>query len=105
VVRLAAPGFDASRSGEVKLTARCPATERSCRVSVRIARGDRLLAHGTITIAGGRSRHFTVRLSAAALRRLGRAGRLKAIAVLTGRDAGGNAKTRHIHLTLLAPGR
>lgn len=94
-----------AKTGVVKLTVACPRTEKSCAVTIRLKRGSRPLAHRSTTIAGGRSRVLSLRLSHADRRKLARVRRMKVTATVTARDAAGNTKTTRKTITLLAPKR
>jgi hypothetical protein len=94
-----------SANGVVSLRATCPATERSCRVQLRLRLGHQTVATRTLRMAGGKTLSFRLKLSHHARRALRRDGSLRVTAVTTARDAAGNQSTARMAVRLLAPRR
>lgn len=92
-----------STRGTLSLRARCPATERACRVALRLLLGGVDVAFHTLTVAGGTTRAFPLRLGPGVRRRLARRGSLRVLAVAVARDAAGNQATSRTPVRLLAP--
>jgi Bacterial Ig domain len=95
----------ASRRRWVALRVRCPQAERLCRVDLRLRRGQTTLARKTFTVAGGKTRRVSLRLTRSAQRRLVRSRSLPVVAVAVARDAAGNRATTRTRIRLLAPRR
>jgi hypothetical protein len=95
----------ASKAGTVILRVACPRSARSCRAQVRLALGRRTLATKTVTVAGGKSRLVTLKLSRSARRDLLRKPSLKVTAIVTARDETGSPATTRTSIRLLAPSR
>ncbi len=94
-VRVSPRRLRASRTGVVKLRVACPRGERSCRTRLRLRLRRRYVASRTLTVRGGRSRVFALKLTRAARRELTRRRSLKVTAVAVARDAARNrASTR-----------
>jgi N,N-dimethylformamidase beta subunit-like, C-terminal/Bacterial Ig domain len=101
-VRVSPRRVRASRSGVVKLRVACPRGERSCRTQLRLRLHRRYVASKTLTIRGGRSRVFALKLNRAARRELTRKRSLKVTAVAVARDAARNRATTKTTIRLLA---
>jgi hypothetical protein len=95
----------ASSSGIVRLRVTCPRGERRCRVRLRLRLHGRYVASTTLTLAGGRTRVFTLKLSRAARRELARKRALTVTAVAFARDAAGNGATTKTSIRLRSPTR
>ena len=94
-----------SRTGAATLHVSCPSGELSCRVRLRLRLGSVDVATRTLSLAGGTTRSFRLRLSRGARLRLARKGSLLVTAVTTSRDAAGNQVTARMAVRLLAPRR
>ena len=94
-----------SRTGAATLHASCPSGELSCRVRLRLRLGSVYVATRTLSLAGGTTRSFRLRLSRGARLRLARKSSLRVTAVTTSRDAAGNQVTARMAVRLLAPRR
>jgi hypothetical protein len=94
-----------SRTGAATLRASCPSGELSCRVRLRLRLGSVYVATRTLSLAGGTTRSFRLRLSRGARLRLARKRSLRVTAVTTSRDAAGNQVTARMAVRLLAPRR
>ena len=101
-VRVSPRRVRASRAGVVKLRVACPRGERSCRTQLRLRLRRRYVASKTLTIHGGRSRVFALKLNRAARRELSRKRSLKVTAVAVARDAARNRATTKTTIRLLA---
>lgn len=80
--------------GRVAVTLSCPASEATCRITLRL-RGTgplagKVLGSGAATLSGGRSATLRVSLSKAGASRLRRTGAIRAIAVVSATDGAGN---------------
>ena len=94
-----------SRRRSLALRVRCPRTEQRCRIDLRLRRGSTTLARKQFTLAGGKSRRVSLRLTRAAHRRLVSSRSLAVVAVVVARDAAGNRRTTRTSIQLLAPRR
>jgi hypothetical protein len=92
----------ASKRGVVTIRITCPRTEKRCRVSVKLVRRGKRIAHKTLTLRRGATRSFRLRLSKSARSALAARRRLKVTAVVTARDAAGNRRTTRLRMTLRA---
>jgi hypothetical protein len=101
-VRVSPHRVRASRTGVVKLRVACPRGERSCRTQLRLRLRRRYVASKTLTIRGGKSRVFALKLNRAARRELTRKRSLKVTAVAVARDAARNRATTKTTIRLLA---
>ena len=90
----------ASKNGTVKLRVACPAGTRSCRVQLKLQVGKRTVATKTVTVAAGKTKTVTLRLSRAARSDLKRKRSLHATAV-----ASANGATARAPTLLLSPKR
>jgi hypothetical protein len=102
-VRVIGKAVRVSRKGVFRLRTRCPEDEQSCRVTLRVKRDGRVLARKTVTIEGGETRTFRLRLSASTLRKLIRSDRLKVSVRIAARDASGNLSVTSKRITLREP--
>ena len=93
------------RNGTVTLRVTCPKTEKSCRVSLTLKLGRRVIAKKTLIVSGGRTRTVRLRLGVRARRSLISKRSLKAIVVASARDQAGNTRTTTTSIQLLAPRR
>ena len=94
-----------SRNGIVALRVTCPKTEKSCRVTLTLKLGRRVIAKKTLTVAGHRTRTFRLKLDVRARRSLNARRSLKATVVANARDQAGNTRTTTTSIRLLAPRR
>ena len=53
----------ASAKGIVTVRVSCPRTEVTCRIDLRLKHAGRLLAHRTVTVAGGKSANVSLQMS------------------------------------------
>jgi hypothetical protein len=90
----------ASKTGTVKLRVTCPAGTRSCRVQLKLLLGKRTVATKTVTVAAGKTKTVTLKLSRAVRRDLKRKRSLHATAV-----ASANGATARAPTLLLSPRR
>jgi N,N-dimethylformamidase beta subunit-like, C-terminal/Domain of unknown function (DUF4082)/Bacterial Ig-like domain/Bacterial Ig domain len=104
-VKLSPRTLRVSKAGTVKVKLACPASAGSCRVQLSLQVGKRTVARKTLTVAGGKSKTVTLRLSRSARRDLQRKHSLKATAVSTVRDRAGRRATTRTPTVLLAPRR
>jgi hypothetical protein len=95
----------ASAKGLVTLRVTCPRSELRCRVELRLRRGKRELVRKTMTVAGGKSANFKLRLTRSDRLRLVRVRTLLVDAAATARDVAGNHATTTTRVRLLAPSR
>lgn len=83
------------RNGKVAVTVRCPITETTCGIAIRLkgTRGvlaGRTLATGATTVRGGRAVTVTLGLTKAAKAKVRKGAVIRAAAVITSTDAAGN---------------
>jgi hypothetical protein len=83
----------------------CPRTEKSCRVTLTLKLGRRVIATKTLTVSGGRSRTFSLKLGVGARRSLMARRSVKATVVANARDEAGNTRITSTSIQLLAPRR
>jgi len=95
----------ASRNGTVTLRVTCPKTEKSCRVTLTLKLGRRVIARKTLTVSGHSTRAFSLKLGVRARRSLIARRSLKATVVANARDQAGNARITTTSIQLLAPRR
>jgi hypothetical protein len=96
------------RSGRALVRLRCPAgTNGSCRgrLTLTATRGRVTFGRANFNIASSKTATVKVKLSSAAVRRLGRAGRLSVRARAQARDAAATSTSTSSRLTLLAGSR
>jgi hypothetical protein len=104
-VRVTPRTVRATHAGTVSLRVSCPRSARSCRISLRLQRGRRVVASGTLTVSGGEARSVTLKLSRAARRDLARKRSLLVTAIAAARDKAGHRATTRTSIRLLAPRR
>jgi len=92
-----------SDSGVAKLRVRCPRSEERCDITVKVKKNGKRIARKTLSVPGGSTRTFRLKLSSSARAKLADLGRMKAKAVITATDAAGNTKTTTRRITLKAP--
>lgn len=92
-----------SAGGVAKLRVRCPRSEKSCAVAVKLKLGGKTVARKSLTLSGGSTRSFRLKLSKAARTALAARSRLTVTAVVAAEDAAGNRKTTTRRMTLRAP--
>jgi hypothetical protein len=91
------------RNGIVRVTVECPVGEPGpCTGRLVLLAGGKTLGAKAFSIRGGRSATVSVRLSAAAKRRLRRRNRLAATARAIARDVAGNTRTTEARLNIRA---
>jgi hypothetical protein len=95
----------ASSAGTVKLRVACPQRARSCKIKLRLRLGRRDVATKTLTVSGGHSKTFVLKLNATARRDLRRKGSLAVTAIAAVRDKAGKSATTRTSIRLLAPRR
>jgi hypothetical protein len=94
-----------SKSGVAKLRVRCPRSEQTCDVAVKLKLRGKRIASKSKTLPSGATGTFRLKLSTSARIKLAARSSLSATAVVSAEDAAGNRrKTKH-KVTLLAPGR
>src|SRR4051812_6336718 len=94
------------RAGRARVRLTCPAGSGGCsgRLTLRAtAKPRKKLGSARFTIAAGRGKRVAVRLNGAAMKRLGKRGRLKANAVAVARDGAGQSGRTTAALVLVAP--
>lgn len=100
ITDVTAPSLKPSRTkvriakGRAAVSLRCPATEATCRIGVRL-RGvgplaGKIVGRGAAVLPGGRSVTLKIALSKAAKSRVRRTGAIRTVAVVTATDAAGN---------------
>ena len=97
---LAAKSLRASKSGTVSFRVKCPATETSCKITLKLKNGGKSAASKTVTVKGGKTKTVTLTLSSAAKKLLAKRHSLKVSSVVTATDAAGNHKTTTRRMTL-----
>jgi hypothetical protein len=102
-VSLVAKSLRASKRGTVSFRVKCPATEKSCKITVKLMNGKKVAAKKTVTVAGGKTATVTLQLAKAIRKQLRSHGSLKVSAVTTASDAAGNKRTAKQSMTLRAP--
>jgi hypothetical protein len=102
-VKLAKRSVRVSRNGIATLRLTCPSDEVRCSVDLSLRRGGRRLAHGTVTVRGGKSANVALHLTNSARKQLARARTLLVQASAIARDAAGNRATTTTRIHLLAP--
>jgi hypothetical protein len=95
----------ASKTGTVRVRVACPLSARSCRVRLSLQIAGRTVATKTLTVTGGKTKTFTLKLSRAARSDLLRKRSLKATTVAAVRDRAGKQATSRTPTLLLAPRR
>jgi hypothetical protein len=94
-----------SRRGIVSLRVHCPGSAGRCRVTLRLTRRHRTLASRTLTVGGGKSRVFRLKLTRSARRELIRRRSLTVGLTVITRDRAGRRTTTRSTIRLLAPRR
>jgi hypothetical protein len=94
-----------TKGGIAKLGVRCPRSEQTCEVSVKLKLRGKRVARKTLTVSSGATQAFRLKLSGAARRKLAARSSLAAFAVVSAEDAAGNEQTTTHRVTLLAPTR
>ncbi len=102
-VRVLGRRLKVSHRGVAKLRVRCPRSESECKVTVKLKQRGKRVARKKLTLSGGETRTFRLRLSAKARAKLAARGRMRAKAVVRAVDEAGNAKKTERRVTLLAP--
>jgi hypothetical protein len=98
-VTLVAKSLKASKKGAVSFIVGCPATEATCKVTLKIKNGAKTVASKTVTVKGGKTKTVTLQLNKATRRQLKHRS-LKLSSVLSATDAAGNKKTTSKKVTL-----
>ncbi len=98
-VTLVAKSLKASKKGAVSFIVRCPATETTCKITLKLKNGAKTVASKTVTVKGGKSKRVTLQLNKATRRQLKHRS-LKVSSVLSATDAAGNKKTTSKKVTL-----
>jgi hypothetical protein len=98
-VTLVAKSLKASKKGAVSFTVGCPATEATCKVTLKLKNGAKTVASKTVTVKGGKTKTVTLQLNKATRQQLKHRS-LKLSSVLSATDAAGNKKTTSKKVTL-----
>jgi hypothetical protein len=98
-VTLVAKSLKASKKGAVSFTVGCPATETTCKITLKLKNGAKTVASKTVTVKGGKTKTVTLQLNKATRRQLKHRS-LKLSSVLSATDAAGNKKTTTRKVTL-----
>ena len=93
-----------SKRGIATLQVRCPRSEPACAVTVKVKLGGKRVARTTLTLAGGSTRTFRLRLSKAARRIVAARSPVRAAAIIAAQDAAGNERSTTRRIVLRAPG-
>lgn len=96
---LVAKSLKASKKGTVSFTVRCPATEATCQITLKLKNGTKTVASKTLSVKGGKSKTVTLQLNKATRQQLKHRS-LKLSSVLSATDAAGNKKTTSKKVTL-----
>jgi hypothetical protein len=104
-VTLVAKSLKASKKGTVSFTVGCPATEQSCKITLKLKNGKQTVASKTVNVEGGKTKTVTLRLNKATKSLLKKRSSLKVSAVTTATDAAGNTRTTTKAMTLRRAGR
>jgi len=104
-VTLVAKSLKASKKGTVSFTVGCPATEQSCKITLKLKNGKKTVASKTVNVKGGKSTTVTLTLNKATKSLLKKRSSLKVSAVTTATDAAGNTTTTSKAMTLRRAGR
>jgi hypothetical protein len=102
-VRLAPKRLRLWSDGTVRMRVRCPASERTCRVRLRLRKGQRLLAARSFKVKGGKTRNVRLQMSRGAIRLLVRHGTLRVTAIAVSRDMAGDRAVTRKTIRLVAP--
>jgi hypothetical protein len=98
-VSVVAKSLRASKKSAVSFRVGCPATETSCKVTLKLKNGSSSAASKTVTVKGSKTVTITLTLNKAT-RQLLKHGSLKVSAVYTATDAAGNHTTTTKRMTL-----
>jgi uncharacterized cupredoxin-like copper-binding protein len=98
-VTLVAKSLKASKKGTVSFTVACPATEATCKVTLKLKNGAKTVASKTVTVKGGKTKTVTLQLNKATRQQLKHRS-LKLSSVLSASDAAGNKRTTSKKVTL-----
>jgi hypothetical protein len=98
-VTLVAKSLKASKKGAVSFTVGCPATETTCKITLKLKNGAKTVASKTVTVKGGKTKTVTLQLNKATRQQLKHRS-LKLSSVLSATDAAGNKKTTTRKVTL-----
>jgi hypothetical protein len=98
-VTLVAKSLRASKKGAVSFTVGCPATESTCKITLKLKNGAKTVASKTVTVKGGKSKTVTLQLNKATRQQLKHRS-LKLSSVLAATDAAGNKKVTSKKVTL-----
>jgi hypothetical protein len=99
-VSVVAKSLKASKKGAVSFTVGCPATEQSCKITVRLKNGKKTAASKTVNVKGGKSKTVTLTLDTATRKLLAKRHTLKVSTVVIAVDAAGNKRTTTKQATL-----
>jgi hypothetical protein len=99
-VSVVAKSLKASKKGAVSFTVGCPATEQSCKITVRLKNGKKTAASKTVNVKGGKSKTVTLTLDPATRKLLAKRHTLKVSTVVIAVDAAGNKRTTTKQATL-----
>jgi hypothetical protein len=99
-VTLVAKSLKASKTGTVSFTVGCPATEQSCKITLKLKNGKKTVASKTVNVKGGKRKTVTLTLNKATKSLLKKRSSLKVSAVTTATDAAGNTQTTTKAMTL-----
>ncbi len=102
---LVAKSLKASKKGTVSFTVGCPATEQSCKVTLKLKNANKTVASQTVNLKGGKTKTVTLTLNKATKSLLKKRSSLKVSAVTTATDAAGNTRTTTKAMTLRRAGR
>ena len=92
-VSVVAKSLKASKKGAVSFTVGCPATEQSCKITLKLKNGKKIAASRTVNVKGGKSKTVTLTLDKATKKLLAKRHSLKVSTVVTAVDAAGNKRT------------
>jgi hypothetical protein len=92
----------ASRAGTVTLRVACPRSAGRCRVRLRLELRHHVIASKTLTVAGGKARKATFKLTRAARRELARKRSLRVTVIASTSDRAGRRATTRTSIRLLA---
>jgi hypothetical protein len=98
-VTLVAKSLKASKKGAVSFIVGCPATEATCKVTLKLKNGAKTVASKTVTVKGGKTKTVTLQLNKATRQQLKHRS-LKLSSVLSASDAAGNKRTTSKKVTL-----
>ena len=91
-----------SKTGSVTLKVKCPKSEKSCKITLRLKLNGKTIAKQTVTITGGKIARITLKLPASVRAMLRKHTSLKLTATGTATDAAGNTRTTSTRITLKA---